>query len=80
MSNETYELLHIDENYDIPRALILVLQNGRPSCLYQIDCYGYELSPFVFSGAEGDSKDTTVSSENITLTQASQDVINGGSL
>ena len=42
MNNETYELLSIDETYDVPRALILVLQNGRPSCLYQIDCYGYE--------------------------------------
>ncbi len=46
MNDTTYELLHIDESYGIPRALILVLHNDKPSCLYQIDCYGYELPPF----------------------------------
>lgn len=46
MTHEEYELLSIDATYDIPRALILVIQNGKPSVLYQLDVYGYELPPF----------------------------------
>lgn len=46
MSNEQYEILHIDETYSVPRALILVLHNGRPSSVYQVDCFGYELPPY----------------------------------
>lgn len=48
MSNEQYEILHIDETYSVPRALILVLHNGRPSSVYQVDCFGYELPPNEF--------------------------------
>ena len=46
MTNEEYHLLSIDETYSIPRALILVIHNGKPSSSYQIDVYGYELPPF----------------------------------
>jgi hypothetical protein len=46
MSNEEYQLLAIDGTYDIPRALMLVTRNGKPSSLYQVDVYGYVLSPF----------------------------------
>lgn len=31
MSNEEYQLLAIDETYEIPRALILVTQHGKPT-------------------------------------------------
>ena len=43
MSNEEYQLLSVDEARDIPRAMILVLTNGRPSAVYEVDIYGFEL-------------------------------------
>lgn len=63
MSNEEYQLLSIDEARSTPRAMILVLANGKPSAIYEVDIYGYEAPDYIF--------ETELESERLTKTQAS---------
>lgn len=43
MSNEEYQILEImTGRTSIPRALVLVITNGKPTAIYELDVYGYE--------------------------------------